>query len=204
MSSWTFFLIFSIVLVYYLEIVTVVDALANTTDRDIDKIGHIGDTAALPIYDIFAENLSTDSIYTENHIQKDIESTEHSSTLSTHSADFENKETTVPTDKTYYTQEESTERASTVPEQSAAYENDQTTESANETYYTQEESTESTSIVSVHNTEIDSERTTESTNETYYAQKESTEPAFTISEQNLEFENEETTVPLHEKNPEAT
>ncbi|CAF3533635.1 unnamed protein product [Rotaria sp. Silwood1] len=202
MSSWTFFLIFSIVLGYFLEIVTVVDALANTTDRDIDKIGHIGDTAALPIYDIFAENLSTDSIYTENHIQK--ESTEHSSTLSTHSADFENKETTVPTDKTYYTQEESTERASTVPGQSAAYETDQTTESANETYYTQEESTEPTSIVSVHNTEIDSERTTESTNETYYAQKKSTEPAFTISEQNVEFENEETTVPLHEKNPEAT
>ncbi|CAF2735540.1 unnamed protein product [Rotaria sp. Silwood2] len=140
-----------------------------------DRIGESMQQITLPIYDIFAENLSTAPIYIENHTQKDtyeiyttsvsslpidnidsenpttvllqseshpyenIESTEYLSTLSTHSADFENEETTILTDEIYYTQQESTKITATVSQKIPEFKNKETTASTLELYYAQED-----------------------------------------------------------------
>ncbi|CAF4299366.1 unnamed protein product, partial [Rotaria sordida] len=92
--------------------------------------------SSFPIDNIDSENPTTVQLQSESHPYE--KSTEYLSTLSTHSTDFENEETTIPTDDIYYTQEESTERASTVSEHTTEFENEKTTESTDEIYYTQE------------------------------------------------------------------
>ncbi|CAF0912881.1 unnamed protein product [Rotaria sordida] len=155
---------------------------------------YIEDVAALPIYDIFSENLSTNPVYTENHRKKDTYEVYTTSVSSFPIDNIDSKNpTTVQLQSESHPYEKSTEYLSTLSTLSADFKNEEITIPTDDIYYTQEESTERASTVSEHTTEFENEKTTESTDEIYYTQEESTEPTSAVSEQHTEAENEETT-----------
>ncbi|CAF2969899.1 unnamed protein product [Rotaria sp. Silwood2] len=116
--------------------------------------------SSLPIDNIDSENPTTVLLQSESHPYENIESTEYLSTLSTHSADFENEETTILTDEIYYTQQESTKITATVSQKIPEFKNKETTASTLELYYAQEESTEPVATILEQSVEFENEETT--------------------------------------------